>query len=167
MRTFMRWMPDPPTEVDRGNGVTQFLYPPIEDTGEIIKTFPINESKRIIQFPERKPARKKTLGWIFLTAIMAMYVFGLVFLKELLFWHDGILYKPVKICAYGRYQGELVAVGIRVLSDIGILTGRFDIVSDHIHGIHDLDLLKLYILALTGSHQRIYRPAHLYLLSVP
>ena len=100
MRTFMRWMPDPPTEVDRGNGVTQFLYPPIEDTGEIIKTFPINESKRIIQFPERKPARKKTLGWIFLTAIMAMYVFGLVFLKELLFWHDGILYKPYWIATY-------------------------------------------------------------------
>ena len=82
-------------EVDRGNGVKEIIY--IREAKKPIEFDPIEikpQKRRIIKFNVRRKRKSKLHEMLIIGIPSALYVGGMLWIRELLTWKDGILYKP-------------------------------------------------------------------------
>ena len=89
-------------EIDRGNGIKEIIYVREASKPKELQAMEIKPRGKIIQLQVRRKKRKSKWHELLIVGIpSALFVNGLIWLKELLLWNNGILYRPYWLVTFG------------------------------------------------------------------
>ena len=89
-------------EIDRGNGVKEIVYiREVKKPMELQSMNIVPRRKKIVEFKQPRKRKTKWQEMLIIGVPSALLINGIFWIKELLQWHNGILYKPYWIVTIG------------------------------------------------------------------